>query len=85
MRPVGNSKYQTDDISDRAEDGEGRRLNWLSQNKSSSSAACTGGPGMTNDAVDLTPHIRLSVQTCSGRTKQGVEETSVPLPAGFWR
>lgn len=40
-------KFLRDDISKKAEDGEGRELNWLSLNKSSSSssAVCMGGPG----------------------------------------
>lgn len=85
-RPVGNSKYQTDDISDEAEDGEGRHLNRLGQNKHNVHiCGVHGRPGVTNDGVDLTPHIRLSTQTCSGGTKQGIQETWVPLPAGFWR
>lgn len=43
-----------------------------------------GRPGVTNDGVDLIPLIiGLSTQICGEHTKQGCEETSVPVPAGF--
>lgn len=35
----------SDDISEKAEDGEGRELNWLGLNKSLSSVVCRGGLG----------------------------------------